>query len=254
MLQPPLSRLYHWLFILLLAAACRQHEELTSVHAGTIEINASSGLDSSMIKMISPYKTTLDKEMNEVLASSGYPIEKGEPEGKLGNLAADIVLTEANKKYLPADNIKAQFCVLNNGGLRVPLPKGEITRGKIFELMPFENEMVVLVLSGEKTKMLFDFIAAKNGMPVSGIRMGIKNGAAVNVLVNNEKFDAGKSYKIVTSDYLANGGDKMTFFTDAPKEALNYKIRDAIINYLKEENKKGKIINPSIDSRIYYDK
>jgi 2',3'-cyclic-nucleotide 2'-phosphodiesterase (5'-nucleotidase family) len=248
---------YAWLAACFLAVACAHHPQLTSVQTGTIELNASadSGADTSILRTIAPYKSGLDKEMNEVLIVSESAFSKGEPEGELGDLVADIILEEAAKKYAAKDNIPLQFCVLNNGGLRVPLPKGEITRGKAFELMPFENEMVVLTLTGQQTKQLFDFIAAKNGMPVSGIKMGIKNSTAVNVLVNGVPFDPARNYTLVTSDYLANGGDKMDFFKSAARTVpLGYKLRDAIIDNFKELHQQGKTLKAKTDGRIYYDK
>jgi 2',3'-cyclic-nucleotide 2'-phosphodiesterase (5'-nucleotidase family) len=249
------SMRYALILLFLAAGACVQHPRLTSVQTGSIELNSSSDteVDSSIVRTIAPYKTALDKEMNEVLILSESVFNKGEPEGELGDLTADIILAEASKKYKVKDNIPLQFCVLNNGGLRVPLPKGEITRGKAFELMPFENEMVVLTLTGERTQQLLDFIAGKNGMPVAGLKMGIRNGKAVNVLIQGQPFDAAKNYTLVTSDYLANGGDKMDFLKDPVRyESLSYKLRDAIISYLKEEHAKGNKLNAKTDGRIYY--
>ena len=257
MMRPRLHALRIFFPALLALAACVHHPQLSSVQTETIELNPSSDkdVDTSVVRIISPYKTVLDKEMNQVLISSDHAINKGEPEGELGDLVADIILDAANKKYYSSDNIKVQFCVLNNGGLRVSLPKGEITKGKVFELMPFENEMVVVTLPGDKTKQLFDFIAAKNGMPVAGIKMGIKNNTATHVLVNGSDFDVTKTYRIVTSDYLANGGDKMDFFKSAVKnEPLGYKLRDAIIDDLLERSKAGNKLNTKTDGRLYYDK
>jgi 2',3'-cyclic-nucleotide 2'-phosphodiesterase (5'-nucleotidase family) len=248
---------YSLLLLFLTAGACVRPPQLTSVQTGSIELNPSAvtAEDTAVARTISPYKTALDKEMNEVLIISQTSFSKGEPEGELGNLVADIVLAEGLKKYTSKDNIPPLFCVLNNGGLRVPLPKGEITRGKIFELMPFENEMVVLTLTGERTQQLFDFIAARNGMPVAGMVMGIQNGKAVNVLVQGQPFDPTKNYALVTSDYLAYGGDKMEFFRDPVKsESLHYKLRDAIIDHLRAAHKQGVQLKAKTDSRIYYAK
>ena len=250
------SNLFFFIAVLAITG-CVHHAQLNSVQASTIELNSASdnNIDSTFVKTIAPYKSVVDKEMNVVLIQSERAMDKDQPEGVLGDLIADITLEEANIKYAKTDNLKVQICVLNNGGLRVPLPKGEITKGKIFELMPFENELVVVTLSGEKTKALFDFIANKNGMPVSGIKMGIKNNMATNVLVNGEKFDPTKNYIIVTSDYLSSGGDNMNFFKEAVKtEPLSYKLRDAIIHSLEAKNKSGKTLNAQLDERIYHDK
>ena len=120
--------------------------------------------------------------------------------------------------------------------------------------MPFDNQLVVVTLNGDKTKEMFKYIVVKGGEPISGYKMGIKDTMAVKIEINDKPFDESKVYKIVTSDYLANGGDKMVFFNNAIKvESLGHQIRDAIIEYIIEENNKGKMMNSKLDKRIYYE-
>jgi 2',3'-cyclic-nucleotide 2'-phosphodiesterase (5'-nucleotidase family) len=133
------------------------------------------------------------------------------------------------------------MCILNNGGLRTALPKGEITRGKIFELMPFENELTVITLTGSNAMRMFEYLAGSGGAPVAGIKMGIDNGKPVHVYLGTESFDSLKTYRVVTSDYLANGGDKYSFFKQPlAREDLGIKVRDAIIHFIEKEKKTGK--------------
>jgi len=249
------SRLNYFLLAIALTA-CAGGMHIASVQTSYLELNSTStNEDSTAIKIIQPYKTVVDKEMSEVLITSSQPLAKGDPEGALGDFVADLILKQGNSKYNPTDNLKADFCVLNNGGLRNALPKGEITKGHVFELMPFENEIVVVTMTGKKIKELFDFIAAKGGMPVSGLKLGIKDKVCTKAEVNGAAFDENKNYKLITSDYLASGGDKMIFFKEAISiQSLNYKLRDAIIDYMKAENKKGNTITVNTDGRIYYDK
>ena len=132
-------------------------------------------------------------------------------------------MLEKGNEYCVKNNIReADICLLNNGGLRTTLPKGNITKGRIFELMPFENELVVLTISGEKTQGLFDFLARVNGMPLAGAEMGIDNKNPVSIIIGGEAFDPGKTYRVLTSDYLAEGGDKMRFFLDPFKRRNSY--------------------------------
>ncbi len=202
-----------------------------------------------MTAQIAPYKVQVSKIMDEVLAVSEQAMMKGYPEGLLGNFTADAVLKKA-KEYCK-DSCTVDICLLNNGGLRNPLPKGNITLGNIFLLMPFDNEMVLLTINGGDVKELLDFIANKGGMPVAGMRMKIKNAMADEVMIGGKPFDITKSYTIVTSDYLANSGDNMTFFANATRKiTIGKKLRDAIIEYLKDESEKGNTINVVKDGRI----
>lgn len=212
-----------------------------------------SEVDSTAHHTIAPYKAKLDESMNSVLGKTDQAMVKDVPEGLLGNLVADIILYEANKHYKSDDGHKVDFCLLNNGGLRASLPHGEITRGKIFELMPFENEMIVLELDGATTLELIEFVAEKGGMPVAGLRFEIENRKPQKININDKAFDLSKTYKVVTSDYLANGGDKLAMLNKRLNDKLcGIKIRDAIIEYFMEQKNNGKTITSKIDGRIKY--
>ena len=192
--------------------------------------------------------------MNEVLVFSKQQILKGLPESTLGNFVSDAVLKKTNDNYKPSDNLPVNVCLLNNGGLRGQLPKGNITRGNAFELMPFENSIVVLTMTGEKTKQLFEYIVASNGAPFAGATVKAKGKKITELKISGQNFDQTKIYKITTSDYLASGGDKYNFFKDPIKvDTLNYKLRDAIIDYMIDQNKKGDTLNVTIDGRIIYE-
>ena len=181
--------------------------------------------------------------MNTILAESEMALEKGTPESTLGDFVSDACLSEANKIYYPADGKPADFIFLNNGGLRKSLPKGNVTLGDVFELMPFENQLVVLTINGKLVKKIFNFIASKDGAPVSGVRFQIKDHEAVNITINSEPLDSTKTYKAITSDYLANGGDSYDFLVDIKQESTNLKVRDAISQNLTQLGKQGKKLN-----------
>jgi 2',3'-cyclic-nucleotide 2'-phosphodiesterase (5'-nucleotidase family) len=242
-----------FLFVSILFSCQAKYSKLVKAERGYIIINDSTTTsDARFDSLIAPYKKIVDAEMNEVLIHSDMPLIKDQPEGLLGNMVADIVLKKTLEKVPINTQEEPIFCVLNNGGLRTSLPQGEITRKKIFELMPFENEIVVLTLTPENTQELINYIARSGGVPVAGIKIGIQKNEAVNIFVNGKPFDKNKNYKIVTSDYLAEGGDKMFFFKNPiMKETPGLKIRDVLIEYMIEENKKGKTLSAKKDGRVY---
>lgn len=210
--------------------------------------------DENIKSFILPYADSLSKTMNEVLIVSAQPLTKEQPESLLGNFVADIVFKRGNEKYKQMGGDKIDMCVLNNGGLRSALPAGIITIGKLYELMPFENEMVVLSLKGEKMQELFNYIAATGGVPVSNIKLGISDAKAHRIKINNDQFDLSKNYKVLTSDYLSTGGDKMGFLKDPLKtEVLKYRLRDALIDELRSQGVMGNRLVVSLDGRIYHE-
>jgi 2',3'-cyclic-nucleotide 2'-phosphodiesterase (5'-nucleotidase family) len=221
----------------------------------SINISETTTAHQQATVLISPFKDSLESEMNEVLVLSAeeFPKEKGKPETKLGNLVADLSLEIASKMY--DGNI--DFCMLNFGGLRTSLPKGEITRGKIFELMPFENELVVVTISKDSISSLIEYLKKVNGQPISGIKLKFKKIGSSNIdnVYGGDWIEiTNENVKILTSDYLANGGDNMTFFLNPINyEKVGIKLRDAIIQYCVEQHAQGKQLSGKIEGRIVYE-
>lgn len=218
----------------------------------TINVPADDNLST---KTIEPYKKQLDEQMNEIIAYSEVVMKKNQPEGLLNNFVADLVLKQGNIYLKKLINDTASVCLLNTGGLRCDLPKGSITLRNIFELLPFENEMVAVKINGKNAKKMFNFIAKKGGMPESGFVMSISSDTANLINIGQTPFDITKNYTIITSDYLATGGDEMTFFeTPIAYYPMTVKLRDVIIEYLKAETSKGNTLTSKLDKRIYYEK
>ncbi|MFO7872928.1 MAG: 5'-nucleotidase [Bacteroidales bacterium] len=234
---------------------CREAgKEITRVDGTLISIDSTTvkEKDPEADSLIALYRAQLEAEMNEVLAYSEQTMEKDSPEGLLNNFVADLILEQGRSLYSPDDGQPIDFCLLNYGGLRASIYEGEVTRARIYELMPFENEMVVITLTPEKTRDLFEYLAeADRGMPVSGIRINIEGGQVNEVTIGGEPFDADRHYKVLTSDYLAGGGDDMTFFLEpVDREMLGKRIRDAIIDYLTAQDQQGNKISSQLDGRI----
>lgn len=198
---------------------------------------------------ITPYKAQLDEEMNKVIGINAALLTKEQPESTLGNWCADAVLSQTQKYTgLPID-----FAILNYGGLRIPsLPQGKITKGKIFELMPFDNMLVAIEMKGSELPQLFEHIAQKGGWPVSAsIRMEFDDEFAVhNIRIEGAKIDPNKSYQIATIDYLANGGDNCSFFKEKNRTETGQFMRSAVIEYVETLSKKEQQIKSVKEGRI----
>lgn len=240
--------------MLLWSFSCNQGPKTFSFDGHTLLVDSMNApeIDYEHQELIEQYRQDLKKDMDRVLAYSEEVLERGTPEGKLNNFVADLVLERGKQLYTPTDGKPIDFCLLNYGGLRVPLPEGEITYSRVFELLPFENEMVVVTLNGENTLKLFHYLAnASVGMPVSGVKLAILNNTPHSIMIGNHAFDISRSYKVLTSDYLAGGGDEMTFFSQPINyELLGKRIRDAIIDHMVKLHAKGEKINAALDQRI----
>lgn len=248
---------FSWKICLILALlsgnACHTYYSNVSVNGALSVLDSTIVDDSSALLIIEPYKSSIDLEMNEIISYSDIAITKNQPEGLLNNFVSDLVLYMCNKYHNDSDD-QYDVSVLNNGGLRASLPQGLITVGDVYRLMPFENETVVLTLTGSNFLEMVNYIIVNGGVPFSGMRITSKQLALESLSINNHPFDKNKQYTVVTSDYLALGGDKMTFFNN-PVEILHLKvlIRDLIIDYLKEMNHLGVSVHPKLDGRIVYE-
>ena len=215
-------KLYLIYLVAFLLASCSVQYNLQSHSESIYDVKAEN--DSAIIAMIAPYKIKIDSVMNDVLCISEVEMTKGRPESLLGNFVCDLCL----QQYANLVDI----CVMNNGGLRSILPKGEITRGDIYKLMPFENELVILELDETSFVGLVDYLISRGGEPFSGMKIE-KNftGHLSADYPSAINFNRGDKIRVLTSDYLANGGDKMWFFKDKEQIKVGIKLRDAIINY-----------------------
>lgn len=240
--------LYSLLLILISLSACQVQNHLYKTTTNYIETKELKESDESITTLIAPYKQQVDKEMNTVIGQATYALTKEQPECTLGNWLADLTL----KKSIDYTKLAVDFAVLNQGGIRIPtLAAGDVTRGKIFELMPFDNMLVVLELPGTEMQMLFDHMVTKEGWPISaGVHYTIKDGKAIDIHINGKEIEPSRTYKIATNDYIANGGDNCTFFKDQPRTETGKLFRDAIIEYTEELTKAGESIEAEVDGRI----
>ena len=218
----------------MLFLACSPEYKLQSYSDTLIEVEAE--IDSSILSIINPYQLEIEDQMNEVLTYTKNNLTKGKPQSTIGNFVTDLCLDYAN----------ADICIMNNGGLRTNIDKGPISRGKIYELMPFENELVILELNKNDYMGLLQYIVQRGGEPFSGIKIIIDNKGQI---ISNSwpvNFELGEKVKVLTSDYLANGGDKMSFFKNKKQYKIGIKLRDAIIDYCSKKD----TINITLDNRI----
>ena len=233
-----------FLWCILFLAACSG----SAPEYKALEMNDSISDETISESIISPYRDSLELTMNTVLVQNEAPLTRGIPESTLGNLVADLLL-ERTQTELP-DSILPDLCLINIGGLRVDLPEGGITIGKVFELMPFENELDVLELSPEKMQEMLDYLREKGGQPFSGMKLTI-TATGYECQINGEPLDENRTYYIVTSDYLADGGDKMYFFKEPlSRIKTEIKIRDAIIDHFRIVGLAEKPLTSSIDGRL----
>lgn len=238
------------LLLLILAVvglSCNTTYESQSLEYKSYRINDAQAKDSSVLSFLQPYSVNVNKTMNDVIGVAAVSMDKKQPECTLGNFMVDAFLQMATEKY--ATKVDAAF--VNFGGIRLTqLPAGNITTGKIFELMPFDNLLILQRIKGDVFQQLLDLMAAKGGWPVAGITMQIKDKKAINVLVGGKPLDLNATYTIANSDFIANGGDNADMLRTVPQITNGYLMRDAILDYIGKFKSQGKNISGTIENRV----
>lgn len=237
------------LLLFLTGISCNTLYESSSLVYKNYRINPEQPKDSATIALLGAYSEQVNRTMNDVVGIADISLDKKQPESTLGNFMVDAFYIMAEEKY----GTKVDAAFLNYGGMRLTqLPAGPVTTGKIFELMPFDNLLILQKLKGDVLQQFLDLIAGKGGWPVAGIRMQIKDKKAVNVMIGGKPLDPTATYTTVNSDFLANGGDNADMLRPVPQIANGYLMRDAIFDYIKKLKGQGKNISALVENRVTY--
>lgn len=239
------TRLLLVLVLFVTIAGCKTYHKVDT-NVEHLRINSDLGdEDDELVAMIRPYKIELEKEMNRVLCFNSTLLERGKPESTLTNWFSDLLMSTAKKKF--DDDL--DFAVQNYGGIRrTSLPKGDLTVGLVYEVMPFDNELIVLQMTGDEVQRFCDRMARSGGWPVSReLRFRIYLNHAVDVTINGQPLDPNGIYNLVINDYIANGGDGMNWLRTLPRIQKGLLIRDAMIEELEKVDTIPRI---ALDSRI----
>ncbi|MFN4950551.1 MAG: 5'-nucleotidase C-terminal domain-containing protein [Flavobacteriales bacterium] len=184
-------------------------------------------------QFIVPYRDSLALQMGEVIGMADTSFEVVFPSSNLMNWATDALLLQETQTVRLAEPV---ICILNSGGLRASLNKGPITVGDLFKLMPFDNSVAWVRLPVSRIEAIETFMKNQpKGVPLANARFE-KGKLTIQGL--NETHT---HFWVITSDYLAQGGDKMTFFL-AP-EAYQLKPKNLRDVFIEEVKRQGTLVN-----------
>jgi len=229
--------------------ACQKSFNPKIISAELIEVVANEhSRNNEMSQWILPYKLAIDEIMGVEIGISAQKMEAGRPESLLGRFVTDVM-----NDYAKNQGHKFDFTITNVGGLRGSLPQGVLTIGDIYSVFPFDNELVILTLSGKKVEQLCQEIAKQGGQVTDGIRMVVFEERAEHISISGKKLDTSKNYQVLTTDYLSFGNDKLYALADY-SEILPLKapLRDVIIDYIKNEFKNGRKINAKTKGEVFF--
>jgi 2',3'-cyclic-nucleotide 2'-phosphodiesterase (5'-nucleotidase family) len=224
-------------FALLLSCGEKKYF-VTKIEGKKISVESSVIESTEIENFVKPYRDNIDKDLSQVLSFAPETLDKtGTWQTPIGNFLSDITLEKTQPIFEKRENKSIDICLLNHGGIRSIIPNGNVTARTAYEIMPFENTTIVVGLKAEQIEEIVSYIISeKKPHPLSGMTFTIgKDKTAKNIQIQGKPIENNTVYYVVTSDYLANGGDNMNFFKKGVASyPIDYKLRNIVIDYFKE--------------------
>ena len=156
------------------------------------------------------------------------------------------------------------FAFTNAGGIRATINEGPVTRGEVLTSFPFGNEMVEIPLSGQQIWDMFEGIVARvNKNTTAKVTSFVQVSKGVEVLwhannatlnpsigklaafkINRQPLQMDKVYKVVTIDFLSNGGDN--FLNPKVPGYQIEKLDEVLAKYITQESP----VNIKLEGRL----
>lgn len=223
--------------------------------ARRLEVDSAVPDDPEVVKMLAPYSDRV-RELSKVIGRLEGGLKKsGIGGGTLGNFVTDAMRAQAKARL----GKPVTLAVMNSGGLRKnDIAAGELRASDIFELLPFENALVAVDLTGVQLAKLLAIVPRD---AQAGARIHFKyndrdraefiSGKLIDENGKEQEIDPNKIYTIITIDYLLRLASGAYAMLQEAKNTtpLNITLRDGVMNYVKAETAAGRPIRSVVDDR-----
>jgi len=197
--------------------------------------------DANTLAIYNKYNEELKSVLGKILGKTTVTLDHDRYAGPslLGEWACEIM----------KDKVGVQIAMTNGGGLRVPIPAGDITAGILYEVMPFDNTLYTMKLSGADVKANIEHGIMNEDIgwvQIAGVRVTYDPKAEAGKRITSMSLEDGtpvemdKFYTVVTNDFMATGGDKYNFDNALDKLDTFIPVRDAMMDAVE----KAGVISP----------
>lgn len=216
-----------------------QDKKLTHIEGRLIPVTNVQP-DPRVTKLIKPFESKVAAQMAQVVGEAAGDLKRSRnSESPLHNLIADAFREKG----------KTQIGIQNLGGIRADIDKGRITWGNVYEVLPFQNTIVTLKLTGAQLKKMLNV----DVLAISGLHAQFDarkpSGARLisATLSDGSSIDDTKLYSITTNDFVVDGGDQFSEFAKAKEiHDTGLLLRDVVADYIKARQ----VISPTVDGRV----
>ncbi len=230
------------LLLLMLISCTSQGEYERSYSWAPVAVSQDIEKDQAIEAIIAPYRDELDSIMNEVIGFTAHDLTtRGQYESNLGTFVTSLFLSQSISTFdKPVD-----VSVMNHhGGLRASLNAGPITLGEVFEVMPFENEMRLLEMTGTQLTEVIEYIGKSGRSMIWPVGFEVTDSGLKNIVVDGKAIVPEQTYIMAISDYLASGGGGFKMLI--PLKRLNIEPvlqRNMIVDEIRQRTAKGDSID-----------
>jgi 2',3'-cyclic-nucleotide 2'-phosphodiesterase (5'-nucleotidase family) len=215
-----------------------RENELKTVFAGP-----ENKFDEKVAQIVDKYNSQLKEEFAKVVGETLVDLVRNyNEESNVGNVICDAM----------REAVSADIAFQNSGGIRTDIQKGLITMELVYTLLPFDNVLVTMDLTGKQILQLLEQSATlqKGILQQSGLKVKYDmtkpvGQRVVEVFVGDKPLELDKVYKVVTNDFLAAGGDNFVTFKEGKNLVYGDMLRDVFIEYLKKHSP----ISPKVEGR-----
>jgi 5'-nucleotidase/UDP-sugar diphosphatase len=203
--------------------------------------------DTAISQKIAEQQLIAEKGMDEVVGTAGVYLSRinVDAQSLMGNTICDAMKAEVN----------ADFAFMNLGGVRSDIQSGPVTYRKIFDVMPFDNQIVSFYCTGEFLRRIIEtrVEGSRHGLVVAGCNVVYSKkrenyDRVTSLKIGGQPWDPKKIYKCTTTDFLLQGNAGLTLLTQVPEDQITYhmiNLRDGIVNYFR----KNSPVKTKIDDR-----
>lgn len=206
------------------------------------------GQDSAWAARVAKWNERVGPVAATVLGRSTVPLHRNRPESTVGNFICDAMRAATG----------ADIAMQNPGGIRAEMDSGAVTRGRIYAVMPFDNTIVTMTLTGAEVRLALEQALRNDRVTqVSGIRFtydpdkpDLQRIQRIT-LADGSAFDETRSYKVAANNFMASGGDNYDALGKGRDRAESgLVIRAALEDYVRALTQAGRTLDLKNDGRI----
>lgn len=241
------------LLISMTTLLCPAQSKVVSYELKKVNGNCTTYNNPQLKKELDKSKKKLEKQTSVVIGYCPEEMVSEMPQSPLSNFLTDI-LVEIGNEYCQKKNKEAvDFSLLNFGGIRSSLQAGNITIGNIFEIAPFENNLVIADIKGSEVRKIFQRFKVKKCEPYSQqVNIQYAGDYFYKALINGQEIDNNKTYRMITLDFILTGGDDILKDVELGNvDNTGIVVRDAYIKHIKKMTTEGKNVTGKTDKRMY---